>query len=288
MSVELSLVIPAWNESGRLPSYLASIRTYLGGASLSGYEVIVVDDGSTDGLADRISRHARRWPELSVLRHPVNRGKGAAVRTGILAASGRYLLFTDADGATPIAEESRLRAAIDGGADLAAGSRMVSWHGGERQRPWLRRTIGRAFVRLVHAMLSVPIRDTQCGFKMFRQGVGHHLLGATTEDGYLFDIEILALALRCRYQVAEVPVRWSEVPGSKVDLLRDSCRMAMGLSRVRRAVGAASRGMASAPPCTDCLGVVPRLDREPSERGLAELSAAIAEPSPVQLPAGAR
>lgn len=241
MDPELSLVIPAYNESSRLPPYLQAIRAYLESSEVRHVEVIVVDDGSTDDMADVVSRMAATWPQLRLERHGTNRGKGAAVRRGVLAARGRLILFTDADGATPIREERKLRAAIDAGADLAIGSRRSGGDGVVR-RHWHRKLVGGAFSLIVRGLLAIPAHDTQCGFKMFRRDAGHVLLGTCREDGYLFDLHVLSLAARMGYRVSEVSVDWSDVPGSKVRLLRDSCRMLRALLRLRRDVSRALWG----------------------------------------------
>jgi dolichyl-phosphate beta-glucosyltransferase len=235
MSVELSLVIPALNEARRLPAYLDSIAEYLPDAIPGRYEVLVVDDGSSDGTDRLIMRRAETWPELTLLRHPVNRGKGAAVRTGMLASRGRMVLFADADGASPIAEEALLRAAIENGADLAVGSRTMASASG-CDRPLHRRLVASAFTALRQTLLPLPVQDTQCGFKMFRGDVGRWLFECVVESGYLFDLEVLVLATRRGHRIDEVPIRWIEQPGSKVSLVQDSWRMTYGLLRLRRAV----------------------------------------------------
>lgn len=230
-SVECSLVIPAYNEAGRLPQYLTEIRHYFDVQFAGDYEVIVVDDGSADDLAERLARDA--WPQLRVIRHPVNLGKGAAVRTGVLASRGRRLLFADADGATPIAEELRLRGAIERGAAIAVGSRLLPGEGVVRRRTWRRAVIGRAFAIVARSTLGVPVRDTQCGFKMFLGDVGRSLFAETTEQGFLFDLELLILARRRGLVVAEVPVNWADVEGSRMQIGRQSGRIICGLWRLR-------------------------------------------------------
>lgn len=233
MSTVLSVVIPAYNEAGRLPRYLDAIRGYFDQSGLADYEVIVVDDGSRDRTAGEVRRRSLCWPQLRLIRHPANRGKGAAVRTGMLAATGLFLLFADADGATPIEEEARFREAIDGGgADVVVGSRRTAMS----RRAWHRKLFGRAFSQAVRMVLPMPACDTQCGFKMFRRGPGIDLFSRCREDAYLFDLEVLAMAARRGYRVAELDIRWDEIPGSKVRLIRDSCRMLAGLPRVRRSV----------------------------------------------------
>jgi glycosyltransferase involved in cell wall biosynthesis len=150
----LSLILPAYNEALRLPPFLASVRAWLDGHYPGRYEVLVVDDGGHDGLLAVLEQQAAGWPQLRWLRHPQNLGKGAAVRTGILAAEGELLLFADADGATPIAEEARLAAAIRAGADVAVGSRLISDPGAERSRVMSRALGGRLFAGLARRLFQ--------------------------------------------------------------------------------------------------------------------------------------
>jgi dolichyl-phosphate beta-glucosyltransferase len=233
MPPTLSLVIPAFNEADRLGPYLLEVRGHLDAAYPADYQVIVVDDGSRDDTARLVTRAAVGWGELGLLRHPGNRGKGAAVRTGVLASAGRRVLFADADGATPIAEEWKLAAALDRGAAVAAGSRYVAGPGVRRDRNPRRALAGGVFAWAARTAVGVGVRDTQCGFKMFDGDTGRHLFGLGRETGYLFDVELLALAGRFGYPVAEVAVNWSERPGSKVRLVRDSLRMLGDLWRLR-------------------------------------------------------
>lgn len=232
MSLRFSLVIPAYNEAVRLPPYLTSIREYFGKMFGDCYEVIVVDDGSRDGLADTLRRLAADWPQLSILSFPRNRGKGSAVHAGVLAARGELILFADADGATPIAEERKLRQAIEQRSDVAIGSRLLSPATGV-ERLWHRGLCGRLFAWLVRRLFGLSLRDTQCGFKMFRREKGQFLLRLCRERGYLIDLELLVYAQRLGFRIAEVSVSWMDVPGSKVRLLRDGLKMLQGLWRLR-------------------------------------------------------
>jgi dolichyl-phosphate beta-glucosyltransferase len=233
MSLRLSLVIPAHNESQRLPRYLAAVRSYLPNCFQDAYEVIVVDDGSRDGTCDALRSLQQEWPALRILCHARNLGKGAAVRTGMLAAQGDLLLFADADGATPIDQESRLRRAIDQGADIAVGSRLLRSPDVACRRSLPRAVVGRLFASGIRCFLQLPVRDTQCGFKMFRREVGHSLFQAATECGYLFDIEVILEAVRRGHRIAEVPIEWSDQPGSQLNMLRESRRIFHGLWQLR-------------------------------------------------------
>lgn len=230
----LSVVVPAFNESGRLPPYLQSMRTYFSTWMVAAYEVIVIDDGGSDRLGDLLEAARVDWPQLRWIRHARNEGKGAAVRTGVLAATGAHVLFADADGATPIEEEWRLREAVESGADVAIGSRLVPGSGIRRQRTWSRAALGRAFALLTRTLFHLRVRDTQCGFKMFRRDCARKLFSLSQETGYVFDIEVLALAEHFGYHVAEVPVHWSEKSGSRMNLSRDARAILSGLQRVRQ------------------------------------------------------
>ena len=229
----ISLVIPAYNEEQRLPPFLQSVRPYMTRAYGDSYEVIVVDDGSRDRSAELVEEASRDWPQLRVIRQPANRGKGCAVRTGILASRGRLVLFSDADGAAPISEEKKLRDAIAGGADVAIGSRLLASRA-ECSRTWFRTLVSRAFSALVRLCVGLPIRDTQCGFKMFRGSAGRQLVRLCSRDDYLFDVLLLLLAPKLGYSVVEVGIRWHDVAGSRLSFARDSWKMAVGLTALRR------------------------------------------------------
>lgn len=193
------------------------------------YELIVVDDGSTDRTTAVVE--ALGHPRVRVLRRPQNRGKGAAVRAGVLATRGDEVLFCDADLATPIEELLRLRAALAGGADVAIGSRALAQSTIQvRQHP-ARELMGRGFNVIVRALALGGIKDTQCGFKLFRGDVGRELFAASRVDGFAFDVEILLLA-RPRYKVAEVPVVWRHVEQSKVSPGLDAARMLWDVVRL--------------------------------------------------------
>jgi prepilin-type N-terminal cleavage/methylation domain-containing protein len=230
--VELSLVIPAYNEAQRLPQYLRSVRMYFDKALPGGYEVIVVDDGSSDSTGELVRACASDWPQLRCLSQPKNSGKGSGLRTGALAAAGNVVLFTDADGATPIEFESRLREAVYGGADLAAGVRNgCEWS--NTRRP-VRRLFSGVFRTACRFVMGTAFRDSQCGFKMMSRPAALLLLSLAREQRYLIDLELLTVATRLGLRIAEVPVAFRDVPGSKVDLVVDSGKMLLGLLRLRR------------------------------------------------------
>lgn len=221
--VELSIVIPAYNEALRLPSFLDSVVNWCRAYQPSS-EIIVVDDGSSDGTAELAAQRGVR-----VIVHERNSGKGAAVRTGMLAARGRLRLFADADGATGMAE---LPSLIEAGGDIAVASR----EGADKlvECSPLRRFLGRWFNRLVRMGSIKGIRDTQCGFKLFATPRAHALFEIAQEDGFAFDVEVLLIAQRRSLAITEVFVNWTEIPGTKVRLFRDGWRMLKAVRRIKK------------------------------------------------------
>ena len=230
--LELSVVIPAYNEEHRLPSTLLSILEYLDGRSVK-YEVIVVDDGSRDATARLVRQFARLSPQVKLLMCPRNRGKGFAVRLGMMNALGDLVLYDDADGASPIEELARLEEAIQGGADIAIGSRAIFAKDTAVKTILIRKMMGRIFNTLVNVVLLPKIADTQCGFKLFKRAAARQLFALQRADGFSFDVEVLFLARRAGFAVAEIPINWTNIPGSKVSLVRDSFLMFVDVVRFR-------------------------------------------------------
>lgn len=228
----LSVVIPAYNEASRLAPTVREIVSYFRRRECS-IELIVVDDGSRDGTSALVSTLAVEYAELRLIRLPKNRGKGYAVRSGVVNSSGQHVLFADADGSTPIAEIERLQAALGGGAEIAIGSRALPSGEVRVQARLYRRMMGRLFHGLVTLLTVRGLHDTQCGFKLFRTPVAHELFSRSRLDGFSFDVEVLFMAQRFGHRVAEVPVNWVHQPGSRVNLLLDSLRMARDLLRIR-------------------------------------------------------
>lgn len=237
----LSIVIPTWNEEKRLPQTLQKITAFL---QTKGYaaEIIVVDDGSMDNTVQVAQQFAQKFPAIRVICND-HRGKAYTVRTGMLAAQGQYILFTDADGATPIEEIDKLLPLLEQGYDVAIASR----EGAEARRyhePWYRHFMGRVFNWIVRIIALPGIQDTQCGFKAFRHSAAHDLFGhmqlygprAGVVKGAMltgFDVEILFMARKWGYQIAEVPVHWYYGAESKVHPLKDSWRNLRDVLRVR-------------------------------------------------------
>jgi glycosyltransferase involved in cell wall biosynthesis len=216
----LSIIIPAYNEQVRLPKTLQRIEEYLHENAWTFHEVIVVDDGSTDSTADSAEAFARENPHVRVLRNPGNRGKGYSVRHGMLKARGEWRLFTDADLSSPIEELEKLWAAVIQGNDqVAIGSRALDRSLIGVHQPGMRETFGRIFNGVMRAATGLPIADTQCGFKLFRGDVAEEVFSRQTLERFGFDAEVLYIAFRRGYSIAEIPVVWNHVDGSKVSML---------------------------------------------------------------------
>ncbi len=236
-----SVVIPACNEARRLPRSLYDVVAYFDGRD-EPYEVLVVDDGSTDDTAARVREMAAEHRAVTLLSLPANRGKGAAVAAGMRRARGGLRLMTDADGATPIVELKRLEAAVQGGADLAVGSRALPDPSVVVQARLHRRLSGRVFIALARALGVRQVVDTQCGFKLFRGAIADDLFGALRTDGFGFDVELMLRAERRGYRIAEVPVNWADQPGSKVGVLKDGPRMLAQIVVARLRLAKEGRG----------------------------------------------
>ncbi|HLH25369.1 MAG TPA: dolichyl-phosphate beta-glucosyltransferase [Chloroflexota bacterium] len=226
----VSIVIPAYNEAERLPATLAQLGQFLRGEAYSA-EIVVVDDGSRDATAAVTERAAVADPLVRLVRAP-HRGKGAAVRRGMLEARGALRVMCDADLSMPAHELPKLLAPFAAGADVALATREGA---GARRigEPYRRHLMGRVFNLLVR-LLAVPgLHDTQCGFKAFTAASAASLFAASTVDGFGFDVEVLYLARKRRLRLVEVPIAWYYQASSRVSPLRDTIRMIRDVLRVR-------------------------------------------------------
>jgi dolichyl-phosphate beta-glucosyltransferase len=232
---ELSIVIPSYNEEKRLPRTLARIREYFEGRPLplDQIEVIVVDDGSTDGTAQVARDWARQWPSVRLLSNPGNQGKGYSVRHGMLEARGRLALFTDADLSAPIEESEKLFDALRAGNQVAIGSRAIDRSLIAVRQSQMREMAGIIFNMLVRLFTWLPIHDTQCGFKVFEREASRIVFEQQRILGWGFDPEILFLAKRHGLRTAEVPVRWAHDEATKVHVVRASLTMFGDLIYIR-------------------------------------------------------
>ena len=230
--IQLSIVIPAFNEQARLPKTVLQTIRWCTAQALT-FEIIVVDDGSRD----QTLALARLFEESDVRVRAIacpHMGKGAAVRMGALNAKGDAVLFMDADGATPLDEIPKLTAALANGHDVAIGSRVAQLENEVLvTTSALRRVIGRTFALIVNLFALEGIADTQCGFKMIRRAAAEAVFSRQKLTGFAFDVEILFVAHRLRLSIAEIPVNWVAQPGSKVNVVTDSARMLLDVLRIR-------------------------------------------------------
>lgn len=229
----LSVVIPAYNEALRIGGTLEKVRQYLLTRNYPA-ELIVVDDGSSDETPEILEAARERSTLMRILRDEPNRGKGYAVRRGVLEARGELVLFTDADLSAPIEEANKLIAAAESErADAAVGSRALERRLIGIRQPFYREFSGRVFNVLVRAVTGLKIHDTQCGLKLFRRTTTRRAFELQRVRGFGFDPELLFLIQRLGGKVVEVPVRWNDNPATKVHFLRDSTRMFLDLAMLR-------------------------------------------------------
>jgi dolichyl-phosphate beta-glucosyltransferase len=232
MNPETTIVIAAYNEEERLPQTLKTIWGYLAKREVAA-EVVVVDDGSTDNTAGVVRSISPGMQGLRLISYPRNKGKGFALRTGVLCSLGKKVLVTDADLSTPIEELEKLDAALQAGAGVAIASRAVKGSRVEIAQPIYRVLMGKVFNLIVQVVLLPGIWDTQCGFKLFRADVAKPVFAALTTDGFGYDPEVLYLAKRRGVKIAEVPVVWRHSAPTKVLPIRSSIDMFKHVVRVR-------------------------------------------------------
>jgi dolichyl-phosphate beta-glucosyltransferase len=229
---KISIIIPAKDEQKRLPRFLRTVIDYCHQSTHS-YEIIVVDDGSKDQTANTTLSFQKEFPSLKVISLERNHGKGYAVKQGFFAAQGEIVLFLDADGSTGPQEIERHLDWFDAGYDIVIGSRVLIDGKSHVNALAYRKWIGAVFNFLVSHMLIKDIKDTQCGFKMFRASLIPALFGGLNLEGFGFDLEVLYLAQKMNLRIKEVAVNWSHVDGSKVNLLKDSLGMFWNIIQIK-------------------------------------------------------
>ena len=227
----LSVVIPAYNEEERLPQSLAAVLGFLKKQSY-GSEIIVSDDGSQDRTVELAKEILKEFPH-QVLVTLQNRGKGHAVRQGVLAAKGDYILFTDADLSTPIEEVSKFLACLEKDQDVVIGSRALPDSQVKIRQNFFRETMGKVFNLIAQRFAFKGVHDSQCGFKCFRREAAHKLFSLQKLDGFSFDVEIVYLAQKLGFRLLELPVIWRNSAQSRVQVLRDPLVMFWDVLRIR-------------------------------------------------------
>jgi dolichyl-phosphate beta-glucosyltransferase len=233
----ISIIIAAFNEEKRIIPSLLKIKEYINKQNIP-YEIIVVDDGSTDHTHTVVRDLIKDIPYLKVIHYAPNKGKGHALRTGVLASKGEIILLSDADLSTPIEELSKLLPLIyNHKCDIAIGSRALALSEIVKKQPWWRQSMGKFFNKLVKALVIEDFKDTQCGFKVFRGDIARNLFKEAQIDRFAYDVEILAIGKKKGCKIVETPVRWINSPESKVNPVKDSLQMFGDLLKIRMTIG---------------------------------------------------
>ncbi|WP_347359013.1 glycosyltransferase [Bdellovibrio sp.] len=235
--MDISVVIPAYNEALRLPETLQALKSLCLTEALpvNVVEVLVVDDGSGDDTRRVVEEISQDWSLLKVLGFSENRGKGAAVKKGLIEARAPWVLVADADMATPWEELRKFQTFMDQ-ADLIMGSRALPQSQIEVRQHWLRQTMGKTFNKILRLFVGLPYKDTQCGFKFVRndEGFRQKILPHLSVERFAWDVELILYTERFRRKVLEVPIRWQHKDSSRVHIVRDSLEMLFAVRKMRR------------------------------------------------------
>jgi len=234
--MKLSVIIPAYNEAQRLPKTLKEAYNWLCSHLADDFEVLVVDDGSSDTTCEQVESMILSMPEIRLIQQPENLGKGAAVRRGMLGARGDIHLFMDADHSTHIREVSKAFQIFETQPDiqLVIASRQHPDSDISQHQSWLREHMGQTFNLLMRFSTDIDMPDTQCGFKALTKEASHHIFKQQLLDGFSFDVEMLFIASQLGYHTAEIPVQWVNEPNSKVRMLIDPLKMFVDILRIRQ------------------------------------------------------
>lgn len=224
-----SIIIPAYNEEDRIEDSLKKIIEYTDVENID-VEIIVVDDGSKDNTVKIVSSFGDK---VRVIKQIKNQGKGAAVRRGMLEAKGDFRVFSDADLSTPIYELKKLIEFNEKGFDVCIGSRAVDASMIKEHQPWYREMMGKTFNHIVQLLVVKGIKDTQCGFKGFSKLAAEKIFSKAKIDGFAFDVELVFLAGKLNFKIAEIPVEWYNDERSKVNPITDSSRMFYEILKIR-------------------------------------------------------
>ena len=242
---DITIILPAYNERARIVETLRETSRYFEARRLRA-ELIVAADGA-DGTRECAAEMARQDRRIRVLGEERRRGKGLAVREAVAIASGRWVGYVDADNKVPIEEFARLEPHLRAGCEVVIGSRALPGARIERPQPLYRRLGSKGFRRFMQMLVGLPgVSDSQCGFKFFQRHAARRLFACQKIDGYMFDVEILALAQRFGYRIVEVPVRWRDDGDSRLELVRGNWRNLRDILRIRRMMGRMDKLSASA------------------------------------------
>lgn len=235
--IELSIVVPAYNEEKRILNCIKEVTSYFDKKGVP-YELVIVNDGSTDNTKKIVEQFAKKNSKVIDAGYEKNRGKGFAVKTGVLKAKGEKILFSDADLSTPIKDFEKLDSWYKKGFDVCVGSRRLSGSKISVKQPLHRRIIGKVFITMVQMLSSLDLKDTQCGFKLFNSRKAKKIFSEQKIDGFSFDVEVLYLAKKKGYSIKEVPVEWNDSEKySKVNPIKESFKMLSDLIKIRKMHG---------------------------------------------------
>lgn len=226
----ISFVIPVYNEEERIERTLEKVWDYFTAHNYN-FEILVVDDGSQDNTLEKLRKFEN---QIKVISYNPNRGKGAAVRTGMLASSGKFRFFSDADLSTPIYEIEKLLEKLRSGADICIGSRAIDPSLIKKHQPFYREFMGKMFNKFVQLLVFKGIEDTQCGFKGFTERAAELVFSKSKIDGFSFDVEVLYLAQMAGLRIEQVPVEWYNDRRTKVNPIKDSVRMFIELLKIKK------------------------------------------------------
>jgi len=232
--MKLSVIIPAYNEAERLPSTLEEAYSWLTEKLPDDFEIIVVDDGSSDETVKQTREMITTHPFLKILVQPQNRGKGAAVKRGMLEAAGDIRLFMDADNSTHIREAAKVLTAVNEDAEVVIASRQHPESDISVHQSWLREHMGQSFNFIMRSIVGLKMEDTQCGFKAFTAKAAKDIFSRQKLEGFSFDVELLFLASKLGYRIAEIPVEWVNEPNSRVRMIADPVLMFADVVRIRQ------------------------------------------------------
>lgn len=228
----ISVILPAYNEEDAIENTITNVHFFLS-STFNNFEIIVVNDGSSDKTAEIVNNMLDRIKGLKLLTNSRNRGKGYSVKEGMLSAGYEYIMFSDGDLSTPMNEILKCMNYFTDGVDVVLGSRALRESNVMKPQGFLRRNMGRAFNLLIKIFLFRGVNDTQCGFKCFKKSAAKELFGLQRIDGFGFDIEIIYLAKKKGYRVVEVPVSWVNRGKSRVSIIKDSLIMFFDIFRIR-------------------------------------------------------
>jgi len=239
--IYLSVVVPSYNEENKIEKDIKLLYEYFNKQTYN-FEIIIVNDGSKDKTLDILTKIKERHKNLKIVSYPENKGKGYAVKTGVLQATGKYILFVDAGYCVPFHETEKGINFLENGYDIAIGSRLLSESEIVIKQPFYRTISGRIFASITRAIVNIKgIVDTQCGFKFFKKEVAQKILSQQKINGFIFDVEVLSIAQRLGYTIKEFPLKWSCDFDTRLNprreflkILRDLVRIRLNISKISR------------------------------------------------------